>query len=209
MPDRAPGLTDSEFGQLLSQARRRDSDALGQLLNAFQPFLLCIAQAELDSDLREKVGPSDLVQETFIDAQNSFGEFVSHTRDELTAWLTTMLRNNLTDLRRRFKRSKKREVRRERRLDGYESNELLDRLSARTGETPSQRALSAEERERMLAAIDRLSPAYREIILWRYQRMLSWKVIAQQLDRSEDAARMLLQRAVKRLKKELADDEPP
>jgi RNA polymerase sigma-70 factor (ECF subfamily) len=56
----------------LPGARAGRSDDLGQILNVCRQYLLGIAQHELDADLRAKGGASDLVQETFLDAQRLF-----------------------------------------------------------------------------------------------------------------------------------------
>jgi RNA polymerase sigma-70 factor (ECF subfamily) len=200
-------LTAEQFAELIREARADDGHALGRLFNAYRPLLLFLARAELGSELKEKLGPSDLVQETFVDAQQDFSAFTSHTQEEFIAWLSTLLKNNLKDAMRRFKRSKKREVRRELPIDAFESRELLNKLAVRDDSSPSRQALTKEEKQRLHAAIGRLSRGYREVILWRFQHMLSWKEIAARLERSEDAAMMLLNRAIKRLKKELDDDD--
>jgi RNA polymerase sigma-70 factor (ECF subfamily) len=55
--------------QLLHQAQGGSPEALGQLLEVFRPYLLCVASEALNVQLQAKGGASDLVQETFLEAQ--------------------------------------------------------------------------------------------------------------------------------------------
>jgi RNA polymerase sigma-70 factor, ECF subfamily len=97
---------------LLREARVGSADALGQLLAAYRPFLLAIAIDEFNSHLKAKAGPSDVVQETFIDAQRDFAKFTSDTASHFRIWLHAILMNNLADLRKRYLKAASRQVRR-------------------------------------------------------------------------------------------------
>ena len=50
---------------LLSQARNGDRAAMGQLLEAFRPYLTLHAQRRFDPRLQSRVDPTDLVQHFF------------------------------------------------------------------------------------------------------------------------------------------------
>jgi RNA polymerase sigma-70 factor (ECF subfamily) len=188
---------------LLSAARGGDAGALGQLLNAYRPFLLAMATAQFDSDLKAKAGPSDVVQETFVDAQRDFPNFKSGTEAQFRIWLYTLLMNNLADLRKRYLRTAKRQVRRERPLNASDSKRLLHSLADADGRSPSNAAISREEHARINAALERLTPAYRQIIILRSKERRSFAHIAALIGKSPDAARMLWQRAIARLRREL------
>ncbi len=195
--------------RLISLAREGSQHALGELLEAYRPFLLSIAGKEFDSDLKAKVGPSDLVQETFIDAQRDFASFKSDSGTELRIWLHTLLMNNLADLRKRYLHAKKRQVRRERPLTAGGSKELIKALLAPDGQSPSRVAVSKEEHARIEAGLAKLRSAYRHVIIMRSQERMSFDEIARVIERSPDAARMLWNRAVLRLKRELEDSDEP
>jgi len=140
--ERKRNLPAAQARRLIRLAREGSRQALGELLEAYRPFLLAIATAEFDSELKAKVGPSDLVQETFIDAQRDFAQFKSDTPTRLRIWLHALLMNNLADLRKRYLRAKKRQVRRERPLTASGSKELVKALLAPDGQSPSRVALS-------------------------------------------------------------------
>src|SRR5262245_40328741 len=59
----------AEFVARLAMARAGEGEALGRVLDSCRGYLLMIARQELDAGLQAKGGASDLVQETFVDAQ--------------------------------------------------------------------------------------------------------------------------------------------
>jgi RNA polymerase sigma-70 factor, ECF subfamily len=67
------GLRDAS--QYLPAARAGSREALGQALEICRGYLLRVANQGLDAELRAKGGASDLVQETFLEAQRDFGRF--------------------------------------------------------------------------------------------------------------------------------------
>jgi RNA polymerase sigma-70 factor, ECF subfamily len=172
-------------------------------LERFRGSLCDLARQLLSPELAQKVAASDLVQETCVDAMRDFRSAdVDHVRGQ-EAWLVTLLTNNLIDWQRRFKRSKKRDVRRERRLHDHDSKMGLLQATFHDEPSPEAHAIAAESRTLVENALSELPRGYREIILWRNQERLTWQQIAKRLNRSEDAVRMLWNRAVQRLKREL------
>src|SRR5205823_5326264 len=64
-----------DVAQWLPAARAGSSEALGEILEACRGYLLLLAQEELDPGLQAKGGASDLVQQTFMEAQQDFARF--------------------------------------------------------------------------------------------------------------------------------------
>src|SRR5262245_17814694 len=93
---------DNPLPALLREARAGSPRALGQLLEAFRPYLLTIAREEMDSVLLPKAGASDLVQETFLEAQRDLGVFRGQSEPELLAWLRQILLHNLANFGRHY-----------------------------------------------------------------------------------------------------------
>src|SRR5262249_18371673 len=106
------------FLERLARARAGDGEALGRLLDGCRGYLLLIARQELDADLQAKGGASDLVQDTFVDAQRDFIRFVGGDEAELLAWLRRILLNNLANFTRGFRETEKRKVALEVPIDG-------------------------------------------------------------------------------------------
>ena len=108
---------DAIINRLIDEARRQAPGALDRLLESYRNFLRLLARTGIDSSLRGKADPSDLVQETLIKAHQHFDHFQGRTEAELIAWLRRILARNLADLVRKFKISGARAVGREQSLD--------------------------------------------------------------------------------------------
>lgn len=184
-----------EFAGWLAEARAGSPEALGRVLEACRGYLLLVAGRDLDPDLRAKGGASDLVQQTFLEAQGAFGRFRGGSEDELLAWLKQLLRNNLIDFTRQYRGTAKRGV-------GREAAAADSALAADTP-SPSGHAMVRERDDALKAAMDRLPEDYRAILRLRYEDGLAFDEIAARLGRTPEAARKLWARAVARLQTEL------
>jgi len=161
------------------------------------------AERELDPRLRAKAGASDLVQQTFLEAQRDFGQFRGGTEDELLAWLRRLLLNNLANFARQYRGTRKRAVNREVRLSGPDSQGASGGNIAGAEPTPSSAFQRDEEYEALQGALVRLPDEYRQVISWRYEEDLSFDEIGVRLGRTANAARKLWLRAVERLEREM------
>jgi RNA polymerase sigma-70 factor, ECF subfamily len=186
---------------LAAQAGSRK--ALGQVLETFRAYLLLVADRELDPDLRAKGGASDLVQETFLEAQRDFARFHGTSVEELRAWLRRLLLNNVANFTRQYRGRAKRDVGREVPLDaGGSSHERGAGLAADIL-SPSGQALAHEQAEALARAMERLPPDYRQVLALRHDEQLTFEDIGRRMERTANAARMLWLRAVERLQKEM------
>jgi RNA polymerase sigma-70 factor, ECF subfamily len=193
--------------QWLPAARAGSREALGKLLEAARQYLLSIASKEFDADLRTKNSPSDVVQETFVEAQRDFGQFQGDTEAELLAWLRQLLLHRVGKLRRRYRNTQKRRLAREVALGGDDSSEGPAAGLAANMPSPSGQAMEQEEDQALQEALGRLPEDYRRVITLRHEEQLPFEEIGRLLERSPEAARKLWARAVERLHEEL--DPPP
>jgi RNA polymerase sigma-70 factor (ECF subfamily) len=195
--------SNEDVGCWLAAARGGSDEALGRLLQTYRQYLLLIAEHELDSALAPKGGASDLVQETFLEAQQAFARFHGASEDEFRAWLRRILLNNVANFTRKFKGTAKSLVAREVPLDpDSEGNNAGGRAAANVP-SPSGEAVANEQARALQQALERLPEDYRRVLLWRYQEQLSFEEIAERLGRSANAARKLWARAVERLEQEM------
>lgn len=192
----------NEVAQRLAAARAGSDTMLGQILEACRGYLLLVAQKELDPALRAKGGASDLVQETFLEAQRDFAQFHGTTDEELRAWLRQLLLHNIANFVRRY-RSGKRRADREVSLQPGRSSADQDGGIAADSVTPSVLAIAREQKEALDRALSRLSEDYRRVVLLRYPDQRPFEEIAQEMNRSPGAVRILWSRAVRRLRQEL------
>ena len=187
----------------LSAARAGSREALGQVLEACRAYLLRIANEGLADDLQAKGGASDLVQETFLEAQRDFARFQGKTEAELLAWLRCLLLNNVANFARGYRETGKRQVSREVPLEPPDSSSVGEMgLSANTA-TPSMEAMAREKAEAVERALERLPEDYRRVITLRNQERREFDDIGLLMGRSADAARRLWSRAIERLQQEL------
>ena len=98
-----------EFSRCL-EAAAGSPEALGSLLEMCRPYLLGVGNQQLEMDLQAKAGASDLVQETFLEAQRDFRGFHGGNEAELLAWLRQILLNNFANLRRHYRDTDKRDL---------------------------------------------------------------------------------------------------
>jgi RNA polymerase sigma-70 factor (ECF subfamily) len=185
---------------LIEAARGGSREALGRLLDACRPYLLTVAHQVLDDDLRSKAGASDLVQDTFVQAQEHFERFRGGTEAELLGWLRQILVHHAANLSRHYLGTAKRQVALEVPL-----GEGLDRQLPTGSSVHSDPAgLVAQERDQSLArAQENLPEHYRQVIQWRNYEALSFEEIGKRLGRSPEAARKLWARALENLERSL------
>ncbi len=180
--------------QWIVRARAGDREALGRLLDVCRNYLLLVANQELTPALWAKIAPSDIVQESLLEAGRDFPGFHGCGEEELLGWLRAILRNNLANLRRHYG-AEKRQVDRELPLEELQTP-ILD-----PAETPSTQAAARERDERLERALSMLPEHYRQVVVWHSTDGLTFVQIAERLGSTADAVRKLWGRAVEALAK--------
>jgi RNA polymerase sigma-70 factor (ECF subfamily) len=177
-------------------------------LNRYRQYLLLLARAEIDPRLREKLDPSDIVQQTMLDAYQKREQFRGTTEAERAAWLRQILANNLVDALRAVGRQK-RDAAREQSLELQieQSSQRLSRWLTAEQSTPSQKLKQHEQAIRLADALAELPPAQREALVLQNWEGWSLAQIAEQMGRTPAAVAGLLKRGLKRLRELLADDK--
>src|SRR4051812_24459022 len=182
---------DDQTIELIRQARSGCNDALGQLLDGCRGYLLRIAGDDLDPRLQAKAGASDIVQETFLEAQRDFGEFQGDSEQELLAWLRHRLRYRAAKFIRSYRLTAKRATGREIQLDAAGASSAVGPILVDGQPSPSERAVALERDHLLEQAMDRLPDEYRRVIDLRYREGLSFDQIGVILERSPNSARKL------------------
>lgn len=195
-----------ELSDCFRRACNHDAGALQQLLALYRGLLLKLAYQRLEGPLRTKVAPSDLVQTTVWKATQAFPSERFDNQKGFVAWLVTILKNEAADIRRRYGGAQKRDVSRERPLHAAEVQQWLNQLSATLSGGDATQFQTHETMERLSSAMARLPSHYQLVLHLRYFQKLTFPAIGVQLERSADAARVLHNRALARLRKELPID---
>jgi RNA polymerase sigma-70 factor (ECF subfamily) len=197
--------------ELLLAARKGGSEELGRLLQFYRDYLHLLARTQVDLHLARRASPSDLVQETLLNACRGFSRFRGTTESELLAWLRKILLNNLRRLVSHEVTARKRSLRREVSLDQClddleRSAAAFEDFFASQASSPSRSARRRESAAILAAKLAELSPAHRDVIVLRNLEGLSFDEVAERMGRSAGAVRMLWLRALGKLR-EILDAE--
>ena len=119
---------------LLKRISRGDRAAVDLLLEAQRNYLRRLIDLRMENDLRGRVDPSDVVQETLLVVSRRVKDFIERRPTTFRLWIRRKAIERLIELRRKH-RAGKRSVRREMRLSDASSMAVARRL---TGDSPSQ-----------------------------------------------------------------------
>jgi RNA polymerase sigma-70 factor (ECF subfamily) len=196
--------------ELIRRCRAGEVPAREQLFDRYQAYLQMLARAQLGRQLRAKCDPSDVVQQTLLEAHRDFGTFQGTHEAELLAWLRRILAHNLFNEARRFaaqQRDAAREVSLEQVRAGVErSSVMLGQSLAANTPSPSHLAAQRESAVRLADALARLPEDYQTVLLLRVFEELPAEDVAQRMGRSAGAVRMLQMRALSALREEMAKE---
>jgi RNA polymerase sigma-70 factor, ECF subfamily len=173
-------------------------------LQRYRSWLALLARLQVDARFRAKFDPSDIVQQTLLEAVRDWPKFRGATDAELTAWLRTILAHVLQHEMRRYG-VQRRDLGREVSLEAAiaESSRRLGDALAASGSSPSEHAVRQELELRLAEALSRLPADYAEVILLRNVESLPHEEVARRMGRSTGAVRMLWVRALARLREEI------
>jgi RNA polymerase sigma-70 factor (ECF subfamily) len=192
---------------MLAHAKGGDPVALGRLLERHRDYLSLLAHLQIGRAIRVKVGGSDVVQEAFLEAHRDFPDFRGETVGELVAWLRQILARNLANQVRRYRGTRRRDVRMEQNL-AADLDRSADRLAATLpgrGKTPSQHAARAEAGVILAEALAQLPPDYREVLVLRNLEELTFPEVAERMGRSVDSVKKLWARGLAQLRRLLPE----
>ncbi len=194
--------------QLLEKARAGSADALGELLQLYENYLRVLVLAQFEARLRARVSPSDVLQETFYEVHRDFSNFRGVTVQEFLAWIRQILIHNLKRCAERHVYAARRDVRREVNAEELaarleQSAARLDSIIADAASSPSMRMEREELQLQVANQVANLPADYRDVIVMRHFRSMTFEEIARTMDRSAGAIRMLWLRAIKQLQVEL------
>lgn len=169
-------------------------------------YLALLSQLQIDRRLQGKVDLSGVVQQTLWDAAQAFQKATFENSAVRLAWLRKTLAHNLIDEVRKVTGSKRnafREQSIERALE--QSSIRLASWLAAEASSPSHKVDRDERALQLAAALSRLLPDEREVVILRHWQNWSLAEIADQLKRTKAAVAGLLKRALRKLREDLPD----
>ena len=185
----------------IGAASMNDGSALARALQPYRNYLGLVAARAIGPELAPRLASSDIVQETFLAAQQHIGSFRGRTEPEWRAWLKSILLNHLANQRRYHAADKRR---------APNNGPARDPRPEMNVITPPSRRLMRRERDEALdRALGQLPERYRQVVCWHHHERLRFDEIAARLGISADAAQKVWGRALVRLKELLGPENDP
>jgi RNA polymerase sigma-70 factor (ECF subfamily) len=192
----------SETRRLLALGRAGDRNAFEELFCRHRAFVRQVIDLRLDDRLRARVDPSDIVQETQMEAFRRLPDYFEREPMPFHLWLRYTAYERLQMARRRHLGAARRSVERECPLPEESSLHLAEQFMAR-GSTPSQQLSRRELVREVRRVMGELSEPDREILIMRNLESLSNQEVAQVLAIEPAAASQRYGRALLRLRQQL------
>ncbi len=179
---------------LLQRARAGDEEARNTLFARYLPSLRRWARGRLPRWTRDLRDTEDVVQETLLQTFKRIEVFQPRHQGALEGYLRQALMNRVRDEVRRVGRR------------GVAA-EIEDDVHVDSAASPLEEAIGQQALERYEAALARLRPEEREVVIARVELGQSYQQIAEgHAKASADAARMAVSRALVRLAEEMDVD---
>ena len=163
----------------------------------FRDYLMVLARSQVSVDLRGRIDPSDLVQETLCDALRDLPRYRGRTRAEMMGWLRSVLKFNLIDRLRRL-RLEGRVVSFDASLD--QTSHGMSHLLQASRSAPEVRAVREEDALTLATMLGQLSPPQAEAIVLKHCQGMSVVEIGRHMNRTPDAVGGLLRHGMRRLR---------
>ncbi|MCB2225022.1 MAG: sigma-70 family RNA polymerase sigma factor [Actinobacteria bacterium] len=179
-----PASVQGEERELVARAQQGDRDAYGELVRRHQDTVYTLAVRLVGPDLG-----ADVAQEALIRAWRALPRFRGDA--SFSTWLHRITVNTAWTQRKRAAR--------------HVASELEETL-VDTGPSPEHAGEMADLRRRLKAAIARLSPGQRAVVVLRDVSGWSHAEIARELGITQTTAKVRLHRARKRLQALLEED---
>jgi len=199
-------VTDRE-NELIQRINQGDRDAMAEYLQFRRGDLLAVILNKMGMALRNKIEADDIYQEVAAGAVQKMDELDFSEKGPF-GWLCEMAQRRIIDADRRFsaqKRAKHKEVG----IHGSpEQSQIgIANLLVASITSPS-RAFSRQQKEfKLLHAMEQMPEDQRTVLHMRYGEGKPTKEIADSIGKTDGATRVLLTRALKKLKNLVDEDE--
>ena len=194
-----PDLPDG-FADVLARAKSGDTAAINDLLATFRPDIRQWIEKECGNQAAAFVDVSGVTQNALLCVHRELSKFRGTCRDEFRAWIKRISMNRLIDDI-RGNCAQKRNVREIQSLETIDEpgNRLRNRIA---GDTSSP-SVKASRNEQLAVAIAKLPVEQQAIAAGHFIEKLGIEKLAAHCGTSPEKAALLLERAVRNLRKHL------
>ena len=206
-------LEKNESSVMLELQSLRDASIAGPnhvsvILDGHRPRLRRMVSFRMDRRIQQRVDPSDVVQEAYLEAINRIDEYLADPQVPLYVWLRFITHQKMIQVQQHHLGVQARDPRREYSLQRHYSNATSAAIAAHlvgADDTPALAAVKAEMRRRLEDALNGLDEIDREVLALRHFEQLKNAEVAGMLNLTEKAASKRYFRALSRLKKLLPE----
>ena len=173
----------------------------------YRAYLRFLSDSAVPRELRAKLDPSDLVQQSLLQACRALPSFAGTSEGEMLAWLRQILARNVARAARDYNRQR-RDVFRERAVTkAVESSSMrMAVFLDHQGAPPPDEIIQAERVLHLCEAIEALPDAQREAVRLHHLEGLTITEVADRMDRSVASIGGLLKRGLKALRHSIGRD---
>lgn len=176
---------------LLQRIRQGDLEARELLARRYYDEVMRVVRFRLGQGLRRKIESVDIAQSVFLDVTEALPDYEYRGEGSFKDWLARLVENKIRGKAKYFRADKRNPVR-------EVPISTFERIPDRGGSP-----VEVVERKEFVAMLeevmDRLPEHYREVIIQRKFLKRSWREIAGESQKTEEAAQMLYDRALKKL----------
>jgi RNA polymerase sigma-70 factor, ECF subfamily len=174
-------------------------DPNSEIFAEYREYLKCLARPRIPFDLRGRIDPSDVVQETLLDALRGLSNYRGQSAAEMMGWLKQILQFKLVDRFRRLKLEPKAislvgSDRLEKTSGGLRSIALLSRSGALA------RLIREEDALLVAKMLAKLPEAQAEAIVLKHCDGMRAEEICRHMNQTPAAIGGLLKRGMRRLR---------
>jgi RNA polymerase sigma-70 factor (ECF subfamily) len=179
---------------LVERVKRGDHEAFARLFEKYRSRLAVLIHYKLGPNLRRDADVDDVLQETLFRAYRGIEQFDYRAPGSFMSWLARIADHVLADMARAQNRQKRAgehvPFRSESNPGGPEPADL---------HTPSRIFTQNESLSRFVDTLGCLPEDYRRVILLAKVEGLTTSEVAERMEKSKEAASLLLHRAIRRL----------
>lgn len=190
------------------RARQGDQLALAELFHIQRPRLRRVVASRLDTRLRGRVDPSDVLQEAFVDLSKKLTGYANRFADRpmsMFVWMRLVAVERVIHFHRAHLNAEVRDVQREvARLNANSATSLFlaEQFLAKCA-SAEHRLVKHELHQVLLKTLNEMEPLDHEVITMRFLEELTNAEVAESLGISKNAASNRFVRAMTRLRNDL------